>query len=268
MSQARFPIDLHMHSTRSDGDRPPARLVEMAAARGVRIIALTDHDSVAGLEEARAASEGLDVTVLAGIELSTWRDQELHILGYDFDPLYPPLVEIVAHFAGDRLRRAAATLDKLDALGCPLDHAAVLSSAKGVIGRPHIAQALVEAGHVRAVEDAFRRFLRNGGPAYVPLFRLPSEAAIALIHEAGGVASLAHPGVEDADHLIPALVEAGLDAIEAHHPAHSDAQVRHYQALAARLGVGVSGGSDFHHDEGRASLGDCGLLDLSALRGG
>lgn len=266
MSKARYPIDLHLHTTYSDGDRTPAQLVSMAAARGVRVLAITDHDTTEALKEARAVGEERGVEILSGIELSTWREKELHVLGYGFDPAHPPLVEIVARFQNDRVHRAKATIAKLDELGFPLDSAAIFASAAGAIGRPHIAHAMVTAGHVRTVDEAFRRFLRNDGPAYVPLFRLLTEDAIALIHDAGGVASLAHPGIEGVDHLIPRLVEAGLDVIEVSHPSHCSSQLRHYRALASALGVGVSGGSDFHR-EGRAQIGDYGLDDLGALKG-
>lgn len=267
-SRARYAIDLHLHSTWSDGTLTPAALVAAAARRGVRTIALTDHDTTDGVAEARAAGAAKGVSIIAGIELSAWLHREIHILGYFVDPAHPGLVEVTRRQSGARVRRVEAICERLAALGVALDPAPIIASAHGNVGRPHIARALVAAGHVASVPEAFDRYLGNNAPAVVPVERLPAADAIALIHAAGGVAVLAHPGVEQLEGHIAELTAAGLDGLEVDHPAHGRpvADRLRTRALAHRLVP--TGGSDFHRPEGTIAIGHYGVTaaGLAALR--
>lgn len=259
MATARYTIDLHAHSTRSDGVLAPGDLVRRAAARGVRRLALTDHDTLEGLEEAHVAAADCDVEVIDGIEVSAWHGQEVHILGYFVSREDPRLGEVVDRQRKNRVERVHRIADRLARLGMTIDVEAVLASADGNVGRPHIARALVDAGHVPSFEAAFDRLLGSGAAAYVPASRLTASHAVRVIHDAGGAAVLAHPGVEQVDDDLPALVEAGLDGIEVDHPAHDAGTAARYAALAHRLGLVATGGSDFHRPGGRVDLGDHGV---------
>lgn len=259
MQRARYEVDLHSHSTFSDGQLTPTALVALAARRGVTHLALTDHDTMAGLPEAHAAGAEHGVTIVDGVELSVWAGKELHLLGYFVDADHPALSARLAARATNRVDRVYAICAKLAALGKPVDVDAILASADGNPGRPHIARALIDAGHVRTHNEAFQRFLGNGQPAYVPTGRLEIADAIALVHAAGGVAVLAHPGVEGVDAQIEGFVQAGLDGIECHHPAHDKAQAHHYQVMADLFGLCVTGGADFHAPGNQAGPGSHGL---------
>lgn len=261
MPSARYEVDLHSHSTFSDGQLSPTDLVALAARRGVKRLALTDHDTMAGLPEAHAAGVAHGVEIVDGVELSVWGDKELHLLGYFVDPAHPALAERLASQGSARVDRVRAIGERLARLGKPIDVDAVLASADGNPGRPHVARALVAAGHVRSQNEAFNRFLGNGQPAYVPAARLAIEPAIDLIHAAGGLAVLAHPGVEGVDPHIEGFARAGLDGIECHHPAHDAAKTRHYQVMAELLGLRVTGGSDFHDPKHHPGPGSHGLDD-------
>lgn len=263
--KARFAVDLHNHSTFSDGDLTPTALVTLAAKRGVTHLALTDHDTTAGLDEAHAAGEVHGVTIIDGVELSAWSRRELHVLGYHVDRTHAPLVERLDAQRQARIERVHTIGDRLAALGKPIDVEAVMASAHGNVGRPHIARALVQAGWVRSMNAAFQRFLGDGQPAYVPATRLPVSEAIELIHAAGGVAVLAHPGVGDVDAQVPDFVAAGLDGLECHHPAHDAAKTQHYVTMARLLGLCETGGSDFHSPKHSAGPGTHGI-DLPRLQ--
>ena len=255
---ATRPIDLHCHSTFSDGVLDPAALARRAAAQGVTALALTDHDTVDGVGPASDAAAPLGLRLIPGIEISTWHTREIHVLGYFVDPAHARLRAVTARQRIARVERVREIAGRLAALGIPLD--AVLAQAgPGNVGRPHIATALLEGGHVRDRDDAFDRLLGAGKPAYVPASRLPASDAIALIHEAGGVAVLAHPGVENIDHALPDLARAGLDGLECAHPAHDAATTQRYRRLAQRNGLAPTGGSDFHHPYGAYDLGSFGL---------
>lgn len=259
MQRARFEVDLHSHTTFSDGQLSPTELVALAARRGVTHLAITDHDTMDGLPEAHQAGAEHGITVIDGVELSVWADKELHLLGFFVDAAHPPLAARLAARKTARIDRIHAIVDKLAALGKRLDVAAILASADGNPGRPHVARAMIEAGHVRSHNEAFQRFLGSGQPAYVPTARLAMDEAIALVHAAGGVAALAHPGVEGVDPKIEGFAAAGLDGIECHHPAHDAAQAHHYQVMADLLGLCVTGGSDFHGPANHAGPGSHGL---------
>lgn len=225
-----------------------------AAERGLSLLAVTDHDTLDGVEPARAAAPaGLEI--LAGIELSCRVDgREAHVLAYGVDPGHAGLRAALARFAADRAARAEQMVERLAGLGVELDFADVeRASGSGTIGRPHVARALVERGHAASIDEAFARFLGRGRPAYVEKPRLEPAAAFALVRAAGGVGGLAHPGTFRRDDLIPVLVEAGMEALEARHTEHSAARTRHYERMAGRLGLLPTGGSDFHGTPGHRS---------------
>ena len=244
-------IDLHTHSSASDGTDPPAEVMARARARGLDVVALTDHDTVAGHDAARAAlPPGL--TLVPGMELScTLGGQSLHLLAYLFDPAYPPLAEAVASIRDDRIRRARVMVDKLAALGTGVTWAQVAAIAgDGVVGRPHIARALADTGTISAPADAFTdEWIGDGGRAYEDKYALEPGAAIALVRAAGGVSVLAHPrsgGYEVANDVIVAMAAAGLTGLEVDHPDHEPRDRERLRELAGRLGLLVTGSSDYH----------------------
>jgi len=259
LATPRYTIDLHSHSTCSDGALTPAELVRRASERGVERLALTDHDTVSGIAAARDAGAGCGVSIVAGVEISAFFGQEIHVLGYFMDADDPNLVEVLARQTGGRVERVRRIADRLARLGLPIDVEAVLASADGNVGRPHVAQALIDAGHVPDFEAAFTRLLGKSGAAYIPASRLTGAHAIRVIHDAGGAAVLAHPGVERVDEDLPQLVDAGLDGLEIDHPAHDPGTRAKYAGLAKRHGLVSTGGSDFHRPEGRVDLGDHGV---------
>jgi 3',5'-nucleoside bisphosphate phosphatase len=266
-------IDLHLHTTASDGHLRPSDLVEAAHAAGLTTMSITDHDTTAGLEEGRTAAQALGIAFVPGIEISAVAEgRDLHVLGYFIDVGSSVLRALLERQQVDRVRRVSAMADRLAALGCPIDPEPVLADARRgrSVGRPQIALALVDAGHVRTRDEAFTRYLEHGGPAYVARAGTSPEAVIEVIHEAGGIASLAHPGVSRRDHLIPALVDAGLDAIEARHSDHDAAAEAHYRSLARTHRLLVTGGSDFHGEAGHRAAGlgrvTLPLEDYAALR--
>ncbi|MEL7639885.1 MAG: PHP domain-containing protein [Solidesulfovibrio sp.] len=274
-------IDLHTHTTASDGSLSPAALVDLAAARGLAAVAITDHDTLAGLPEARAAGAVRGIDVVAGVELSVADgDRGVHLLGLFLPDREGPLAEALAYLRERRHTRNRRILDKLRELGVPVEYKAVTALAKGAVGRPHIAQALLDMGVVTSFKEAFTRYLGVHGRAYVPKDKLSLARAVALIHDEGGLTSLAHPYILGL--AGPALAEAvsryrdaGLDAIEALYTEHSQAQTLEYLALARRFGLAVSGGSDFHGaakpdvdiGRGRGNLRvDIGVLDVLRAR--
>lgn len=250
-------IDLHLHTTASDGTLTPPELVFQARAAGLSIISITDHDTTAGCDAARAAARDAALQLIPGIEISAVADgRDVHVLGYFIDARVASLQAFLDRQRADRIRRVTEMGDRLSALGCPIDVAPVMANAaRGrSVGRPQIAAALVDAGHVRTPDEAFERFLEFGGAAYVPRHGASPAEVVAIIHGAGGLASLAHPGITARDELIAPLAAAGLDALEAAHGDHDAATEARYRALAADLGLLVTGGSDFHGDTGhRAS---------------
>ena len=262
--RARYAVDLHSHSTFSDGALEPAALVTLAAKRGVTHLALTDHDTTGGLDEAHAAGDACGVRIIDGVEISAWSTRELHILGYFVDRAEPVLKARLEAQTTARVERVHTIGARLAALGKPIDVDAVLASADGNVGRPHIARALRAAGWVKTMNEAFSRFLGNGQAAYVPASRLPVTEAIELIHGAGGVAVFAHPGVGGVDDQIEGFAAAGLDGIECHHPAHDAAKAHHYSVIARMFGLCETGGSDFHASDHSAGPGSHGI-DLAKL---
>jgi predicted metal-dependent phosphoesterase TrpH len=240
-------VDLHMHSTASDGSRTPGDVVAAAKRAGLAAIALTDHDSVAGLAEARRAAAELGVRVVAGVELSAVEGEtETHLLGLhlrDTDLLERGLESLRSM----RERRAHAIVDRLQSLGVSVSYNSVLAQAGvGALGRPHVARALVAEGWAVDVRDAFDRYLGAGRPAYVAKEQLSMRDAIEMIHDAGGLAVLAHPGGSGTRERLEALRALGLDGVEVKHPSHSPADTTRLRTLSDQLGLLPSGGSDWH----------------------
>ena len=262
MNDARPPqpggrrVDLHAHTVFSDGTLTPEALLEHARSRSVAFLGITDHDNVDAVPFALAAAG--DVTVVPGIEISSALDGlDLHMLGYFLDHTDETLTARLVSFRDERRSRARAILEKLEALGLPVDADEVFASAgPGVVGRPHVAHALVKAGHVPNMEMAFQRYLGPRGAAFIPRPAFHSEAAIATIHAAGGAAVLAHPGASLSEHVIERLRDAGLDGVEVWHPQHGPNAVRRWHESARKLGLIESGGSDFHGPNRGAGLGD------------
>ncbi|HXG56588.1 MAG TPA: PHP domain-containing protein [Vicinamibacterales bacterium] len=246
-------IDLHLHTTASDGSLSPSRLVARAAAAGITTLSITDHDTTAGLGEARATASFLNLTFVNGIEITAVEDErDVHVLGYFIDEANAVLEAFLDRQRIDRVRRVEEMGDRLASLGCPIDVRGLLEDGtqRGrSIGRPHVADALISAGHVRSRDEAFARFLEKGRPAFVPRRGASAADVIAILETAGGIASLAHPGLTRCDELIPALAAAGLAALEARHGDHDPETEARYRALASKHGLAVSGGSDFHSDD-------------------
>lgn len=245
--------DLHVHTNRSDGSHDPADLVEYAAGRGVEVLAITDHDTMAGVAEAQAAGRAVGVEVIPGIELSIKVPHgSMHLLGYFTEPAPEPLAGLIAGFGEKRVERARDMVDRLNDMGVAVDWDDVLEGAAGApLGRPHIAEALMRAGHVDDRKEAFDLYLGDGRPAYVGSDGLAVEEGIDLVRDSGGAPVLAHPYTLalDAAHLDPfvgRLARAGLAGIEVHRPEYTPDQHAAYGALASKYGIIPSGGSDYH----------------------
>jgi predicted metal-dependent phosphoesterase TrpH len=263
----KVEADLHSHTTASDGLLAPEELVRQARARGLRALAITDHDTLAGYESVASTRHGLDL--IPGVELSCdGPEGEVHILGYFVNASSSELARALGSLLEARRRRVRRILDALAAAGVTI-HVDV--EGQGSLGRPHVARALVSAGHAKSLRDAFARYLTAGGPGHVPYETgLDPARAIRLVRDAGGVSSLAHPPASAAqDGWLATLAAAGLQAVEARHPRHSETDSESLRKAARELGLEVTGGSDFHGtpDEG-AQLGDFGLTlgDLEKLR--
>jgi 3',5'-nucleoside bisphosphate phosphatase len=245
------PIDLHVHSSASDGTDPPAEVMRRAAAAGLDVVALTDHDTTSGIAQAREAlPPGL--ALVPGMELSCVREhRSMHMLAYLFDLQDPALTAETELIRDDRTHRAEAMVARLRELGAPVTWEQVAAVADGaVVGRPHIARAMAAAGVVPTPADAFSEdWIGDGGRAYVGHYALAPERAIALVRAAGGVPVLAHPrspGYEITDEVITRLAAVGLAGLEVFHPDHDDSERSRLTALAGSLGLVVTGGSDDH----------------------
>jgi predicted metal-dependent phosphoesterase TrpH len=244
--------DLHTHSTISDGRLTPTQLIDLAAKNGVRIMSLTDHDIVDGLPEAfEAASRHPGFTLIPGIEMSTdVPGNEVHILGHFIDWQNQAFRDTLAHLQESRLGRARKMVDKLAALGKPVDWDRVQSFAEGAVGRPHIALALVEAGHCETVNQAFDLYLSRTGPAYVERERLEPEEVVTLLLGVGGLATLAHPrelyAAGGLELLLERLKAAGLTGIEVYYQDYDGGEIETFRQLAERFDLIPLGGSDYH----------------------
>lgn len=244
-----YAVDLHTHSLRSDGALTPTELVRRAAARGVRIQALSDHDTLSGVAEAAAEGDRLGVRIIPATELNTeseWGD--VHILAYFVDPNDSPFEEKMRWLRLNRGRRIELMVENLNRLGHAVSLARVQEIAQGgSLGRPHLAQALFEAGHVPTYDAAFDTLISKESPAYVPRVGLAPLEAVELVRKHGGVPSLAHPGTAlRLEELLPQLVHAGLAGIECYYGSHTPAWTAYCLGLASRSGLIPTGGSDFH----------------------
>ena len=247
-------IDLHTHSTVSDGTESPAEVVRAAKAAGLDVVALTDHDTTEGWDEAAAAARELDISLVRGLEISTrYAGQGVHLLGYLPDPTWQPLVDALQKILDGRSSRVPAVLERLRALGIDIDLADIHAVAgdAAAIGRPHIADALIAKGVVASRDEAFRRFLGPRGPAYVDRYAAPLEEMIGLVARAGGVSVVAHPWGRHLHSSLDSeamrhLRDLGLSGIEVDHNDHSPETRERLRALARELDLVVTGSSDYH----------------------
>ena len=261
-------IDLHLHTTASDGVMTPSELVRYAKAKGLRAIAITDHDTIEGLEEGLSEGERIGFEVIPGLEISVKHSPgSMHLLGYFLDIHHPLLTERLQYLQQARAERNPKIAEKLKELGVKLTYEEVLkASGGGQVGRPHFAQVLMEKGYVRTFQEAFDRFLKKGAAAYVEKVRFAISEALHFIKEAGGVAVLAHPntlgmkGHSALEDLVLQLVKEGLQGIEVYYPEHSPLEVAQYKVLAERHGLLATGGTDYHGMEGNE-------LDIGVGRG-
>jgi len=240
-----------MHTTSSDGRCTPEELVLRAWNAGIRTMSVTDHDTMAGVAPATRAASPLGMTVVPGIEItSVYRGKDVHVLAYFLSESAPGLQEMLTRQRRQRVERAQEIADRLDGLGVPIDVPALIETASApggkALARPQIAQALIAAGHVATVAEAFDRYLGEDSPAYVPHRGASPSDVVALVVAGGGVASLAHPGYRPQDEIIPELVETGLQAIEVFHSSHDKAAEQHYLNVATQHRLLATGGSDYH----------------------
>ena len=268
-------IDLHLHTTASDGRCSPLELPERVASAGITAFAVTDHDTSAAVRPAAERAAALGVRCVSGIEVTAvLRGRDVHVLGYFIDPDAPVLGPFLTVQRTQRVERAREIADRLARLGVPIDVDRIVKEAEGrtgrAIARPRLAQALIEAGHVTTTQEAFDRFLADDQPAYVPHRGASPAEAVALIGQAGGVASLAHPGVlkGDPDALIAELADAGLTAVEAYHSEHDAVAQQRFLVAARRHNLLVTGGSDYHGEGMRRAefFGRVGLPDADFNR--
>jgi len=260
-------VDLHLHTTASDGLLKPEEVVDRARKAGIRNFSVTDHDTMAGVSAAAAAASKLGLDFLPGIEITAVIDgRDVHVLGYFLDISPPGLDLFLRAQRDDRIARARAMAEKLKALGMPIPIDSIVESTKAKkqsLARPLLARALADAGYVDGLKEAFDRWIGDRGPAYVPRKGSSPEDVVRLISRAGGVSSLAHPGLLKRDDLVPSLKRAGLAALEVYHPGHNRSKQLHYRKLANRWKLLMTGGSDFHGDDHHraSSFGSVGLPD-------
>lgn len=252
-------VDLHTHTTASDGAFTPAQLVYRASRLGLTVMSVTDHDTVAGVREAQAAGASLGVEVIPGVEINTdVPSAEVHVLGYFVDPDHAELNEQLATIREGRVARARSMAEVLTAMGAPVDFERILQIAgEGSVGRPHVAQALLEAGHVTSYGQAFEKYIGRNSPAYVERTRFSPGQACALIRRAGGLPVLAHPvffdqygmikARFDETSLLPEMLAAGLAGIEVYYPGYDAVTIEWLLKLARQHGLLATGGTDFHN---------------------
>jgi hypothetical protein len=240
--------DLHMHTLFSDGTFTPEELAARGKQCGLAAMSLTDHDTLEGCERMGAACKALEVEFIVGTELtSEFADKEIHLLGYFLDPQNPKLLAEVKKFQSVRQSRIHEMTARLNKLNIPLQAETVFKLANcRSPGRPHVARALVEQGFCQSMDDAFERYLKKGRPAWVPKFKISALEAIELVHQAGGLAVMAHPGLNHCDEVIPLLAQQGVDGIECFHTKHTTKMSKRYLNFASRLNLLVTGGSDCH----------------------
>jgi len=244
-------VDLHTHSTASDGLYAPPDLLQKAKGVGLRVLALTDHDSTDGLEEAAAAAHSLDIDFIPGIELNTdVGGGEVHVLGYFLEYTRPEFQAILQVLRDARVRRGQRMVELLNEEGVNISWERVREIAQGAVGRPHVAKALLEAGYVKSIPEAFDKYIGKGCPAYVPRYKLSPEDAVRLIVSANGLPVIAHPvelpGLEELRNWLPGLVKAGLVGLETYYGPYTEQQEQQLRALAEEYNLIPTGGTDFH----------------------
>jgi predicted metal-dependent phosphoesterase TrpH len=252
-------VDLHMHSTYSDGELTPAELVKIAAGKALSAIALADHDCLDGIGEYREAAAEAGLESISAVELSCiHRGRDLHILGYGVDAEDKPFRKMLERFIDTRERRGIKIVEKLAGLGVHIDVESVLREAgAGALGRPHIAKALVEGGYVKDFNEAFDKYIGENCPAYVEKYKMSPKEAVRYIHGSGGLAFVAHPGfyLDDMEGFNE-LLEEDFDGIEVYHSQHDTKTANRLVAIAEERKYLMSGGSDFHGFAGRDNLGE------------
>src|SRR5688572_5504417 len=251
LTGASHVIDLHMHTTASDGRCSPSQLVHQAWAVGIRTMSVTDHDTMSGIAAAAETAAHLGMTVIPGIEItSVHAGRDVHVLAYFLAESAPGLQEMLTSQRQQRVDRAIEIGSRLAQLGVPIDVDGLVETASAPGGkslaRPQIAQALISAGHVTSVAEAFDKYLGEDSPAYVPHRGASPADVVRLVIAGGGIPSLAHPGYRPKDEIIAGLVDAGLPAIEVYHSAHDEIAQAHYLAMAQHYGLVPTGGSDYH----------------------
>ncbi len=240
--------DLHLHTLFSDGTFTPEELAQRGAQVGLAAMALTDHDTVEGCTRMGQACESLSIEFIPGTELTAeFEGHEVHLLGYFLDVQQPKLLAEIKKFQSVRQERIHEMAARLNKMGVPLRAETVFALANcHSPGRPHVARALAQEGLCTSMDEAFERFLKKGRPAWVPKYKISALEAMDLLHQAGGLAVMAHPGLNHCDQIIPRLAELGLDGLECFHSRHTSTQSEYYLALAQRLNLAVTGGSDCH----------------------
>jgi predicted metal-dependent phosphoesterase TrpH len=240
--------DLHMHTIHSDGTLTTRELMERAKSVGLTTISITDHDNTSAIGEALDLSKELGIEVISGMELSaTLGEYDIHILGYFFDHTHAGLLDYLTFFRQERKKRAEKIVGKLNDLKIPLTFESVMEQAgNGAVGRPHIANALLEEGHTETYHEAFYKYIGNGKPAYEKKYQVTPSEALELISSAGGISIIAHPGNNIDEKVMVELIQYGVDGIEVIHPSHSPERVTHYKGIANEYFLLTSGGSDFH----------------------
>lgn len=258
-------IDLHCHTTASDGVLPPRHLVREARRKGLALLSITDHDTTDGLEEALDEGRAVGLRVIPGVEVTAYvGDLEIHILGHFVDPSDAPFAAFLERSQAARIERLRKMIARLRELGIQVDLEEVLAvGAEGSVGRPHLAQVLVRRGYVKGIPEAFDRYLKQGASAFVERPHLPAEEAMERIKESGGFPTLAHPGLYNGDHVVKILAGKGLVGLEVYHPDHTPSQIAHYRRVSEELGLLATGGSDYHGFSGL----HCKELGVSYLRG-
>jgi len=248
--------DLHVHTTFSDSLFSPKEAVEKAAENHLQALGITDHDTIDGIAPACAEAQHYNIEIVPGIELSSVDEQyDIHILGYFIDLENAEMLHYIRLFQAERYRRAEKIVAKLHNLGMNVSLDLILQkSGIGSVGRPHIAEVLMEEGFVLSYDEAFYKFLGNGKPAYVPKYKISPAEGIRLIHQAGGLSFIAHPGMDLDSSLLVSLVKQGLDGVEILHPKHSQEKVNELYQFSLRYGLLTSGGSDCHGNRNGASM--------------
>ncbi|MCZ6602778.1 MAG: PHP domain-containing protein [Planctomycetota bacterium] len=241
-------IDLHTHTTCSDGIQTPTELMTEAKEVGLDIIAVTDHDTTAGLDEAAEAAEQLGLRLIPGIELSVYAmEREVHVLAFFLDRTSPALQEFLQEQKEARVARIYKMLEKLKSIGVDIPpEDVIVEGKKGTLGRPHVARALVKHGYIKEEDEAFRKYIGRDQPGHVPRVKVSPSEGIARMKEAGAIPVLAHPGLYGREGLVDLMIVSGVMGIEAYHPDHSEGVARRFANLAADKGLLVTGGSDYH----------------------